>query len=263
MQANPESSGLPNPDDLQSLLPAAACNHKQSPIRFVSAHFIPGVAYENYIYETGQVSTRTNSWHDLFNALAWSRFPRLKAAMNTLHYREIQKQDDPVRGRLRDALTLWDESGVIIVSSDQGVLDALAQRNWNRIFRDYASAWEKGVQVFVCGHALLEKFLNPYKAITAHALLVHIDENSFGDNRLDLLTGLDRILALDLLGGRLIKSTGDLSPVPLAGIPGWWMDDEQDDDFYNDSRVFRHPPENFCAAPIFQAGPETTYQAIP
>ena len=263
IQASIGSSDLPTPDDLQLLLPATACNHKQAPIRFVSADSIAGVAYEEHIYETGQISTRNNSWHDLLNALVWSRFPHLKAAMNTQHYREIQKQKGTVRGRLRDALTLWDESGVIIASSDPGVLDALAQRNWNHVFRDCVSTWDEDTQVFVCGHALLEKFLNPYKAITAHALLVQTAEKPLKSNRLELLLALDRNLASNLQGGQLIKSTRDLSPIPLAGIPGWWMDGEQGDDFYKDSRVFRHPPENFVAAPILQAGPEMTYQAIP
>jgi hypothetical protein len=251
---SPDATELPGPDTLQSTLPADTLNLLNYPIHFVPAASLTGVSYEDHIYQTGQVSTRKNSWHDLFNALVWSQFPKLKAAMNALHYREIQDQHGPQRGRLRDALTLWDESGVIVASSDPGVLNALAQRDWNAAFRDSVSIWETDARAFVCGHALLEKFLKPYKSITAHALLVYIDRESLPNNRSELLGYLDKHLAADLLGGRLIKSTGDLSPLPLAGIPGWWMNGEQDDAFYNDSRVFRRPPENFCSAPIFKPG---------
>ena len=161
--------------------------------------------------------------------------------MNARHFGEIQRQSGTERGRARDALTLWDECGVIVASANNQVLEDLAGRNWKSAFQDSAHLWQNDIRVFICGHALLEKFLNPYKAITAHALLVQLDLDSFPTDRAKLLAELDRSLASKLLQGKLIKTTADLSPLPLAGIPGWWNRCEQDDDFYADTSVFRIP----------------------
>ena len=35
--------------------------------------------YELHIADTGEVETRPESWHDVFNALVWITFPRAKA----------------------------------------------------------------------------------------------------------------------------------------------------------------------------------------
>ena len=57
--------------------------------------------YEIHLFETGQVHTRPDSKHDLFNALAWLAFPQTKARINALHAREIAREGGK-RGRLRD-----------------------------------------------------------------------------------------------------------------------------------------------------------------
>ena len=167
------AEAFPSPGTLTRLLPAGTANCAGKPIRFRPAAELPGVAYEKHVYETGEVSTRENNWHDLFNALAWCRFPRLKAAMNALHYRHLEQEHDGRRGRQRDALTLFDESGVIVASPDTGLLEALARRDWNEAFVERREAWVQS-GVLVCGHAILEKFLQPYKALTAHSFQVHL-----------------------------------------------------------------------------------------
>ncbi len=239
------ATGLPDVSALQTLLSPAVCNLKGKAIQFVSPSLLPAGSYEEQIFNTAKVSTRTNNWHDVCNALVWSRYPALKAAINARHFGEIQNQSGTERGRLRDALTLWDECGVIVASANNQVLENLASRNWKSAFQNLAHLWQDDVRVFICGHALLEKFLNPYKAITAHALFVQLDPGSFPTDRAKLLADVDRSLASKLLQGNLIKTTADLSPLPLAGIPGWWKRCEQDDDFYADTSVFRIP-----AAPV-------------
>jgi hypothetical protein len=43
------------------------------------------------------------------------------------------------------------------------------ERDWNHVFRTRADAWKNEISLLVVGHALLEKFLHPYKAIlTGH-----------------------------------------------------------------------------------------------
>ena len=52
------------------------------PVGFVrQAELPPGQAYEQYIFDTGQVPTRENL-HDFFNGLVWLQFPHTKRRLN-------------------------------------------------------------------------------------------------------------------------------------------------------------------------------------
>ena len=246
-----DGESFPGTRKLNTLLPAGLCSRSERPIRFVPANQLPGVEYEKHIFCTGEVSTREKSRHDLFNALVWSRFPSLKVAMNAVHFRELGSGQEGRRGKQRDALTLFDESGVIVVSSVKENLDALARRDWNFVFRENASAWYDEIKVFVPGHALLEKFPQPYKSLTAHALLMRLDDSLLERPRATLLQMLDEMLAERLLAGSILDSPSSLSPLPLMGIPGWWSPPEQNDDFYADRQVFRPPHGNSRKAPVW------------
>lgn len=227
---------FPDPQSLSALLPPGRAGAAGKQIRFCPAAELPDVAYEKHIFNTGEVSTRENSWHDLFNALVWCRFPLLKTAMNEVHYRHLDEERGGRRGSRRDALTLLDESGVIVFSRDETLLSALSSRNWDAAFVQRRDAWNE-TAVMVCGHAILEKFLSPYKSLTAHALLV--------PGQGPVSTAMpDEVLAEGIRTGSLLKTSGDLSPLPLMGIPGWWSEGEQDEAFYADRHVFRLPRKN-------------------
>lgn len=225
-------SGIPPAAALTRLLPPDTVNCRGLPVRFVPASDLGVRDYEKHIYETGEVSTREQNWHDLFNALAWCRFPKLKAAMNARHYAELGTEKSGRRGQVRDALTLLDESGVIVSGAEPGALQALAEKDWNSAFVTHCGKWETGIRVTVCGHAILEKFLNPYKSVTAHALLLHTPG-------MMPVAELDRWLARALLQREILDSPASLSPLPLMGIPGWWHEGKQDEAFYGDRDVFR------------------------
>ena len=244
---------FPCAEQLNDLLPPGAGSQAGAPIRFVRASDLPGVDYERHIFESGEVSTRENNWHDLFNALVWCRLPRLKAALNALHYGHLETRSDGRRGALRDALTLLDESGVIVLGRNRDVLEALAARDWQTAFRREADAWRSELRVVVCGHGLLEKLLQPYKAITAHALLCQVEFpcESAGEYPLEVV---DTALAQLLLEGALQTGPANLSPLPLMGIPGWWWDGCQDQAFYRDAAVFRAAPVNCSPAVIHSLG---------
>jgi hypothetical protein len=68
------------------MLPVNLCSAGGHAIRFVASGELGDDNYEHRIYTSGQVSTRPQSWHDLFNALVWMRYPRIKTALNSLHY---------------------------------------------------------------------------------------------------------------------------------------------------------------------------------
>ena len=79
-----------------------------------------------------------------------------------------------VRGPLRDAATVFDENGVVLVTRDQRLIDDLKARRWHDAFVVRRPAWnDVGVRSF--GHALMDKLVAPYKAITAHAMAVELD----------------------------------------------------------------------------------------
>jgi len=252
-----DGESFPGIRQLNSLLPAGLSSRGKRPIRFFPAHKLPGVEYEKHIFCTGEVSTRENNWHDMFNALVWSQFPSLKVAMNAVHFRELGSGQEGRRGKQRDALTLFDESGGIVVSSAREYLDALARRDWGSVLQENAPAWQGEIKIFVLGHALLEKFLQPYKSLTAHTLLVRLDDTFPETPRATLLQMLDEMLAERLLAGAILDSPASLSPLPLMGIPGWWPAHEQNDDFYQDRQVIRLAHENSRKAPILTLAPNT------
>ena len=222
---------FPGPNELNRLLLPGQANAAGKPLRFRPAAGLPGVAYEKHIYETGEISTRQDSWHDLFNALVWCRFPELKAAMNAVHYRHLDEEKNGRRGPRRDALTLLDESGVIVASAEPSLLDALRARDWEAAFVAHRDAWNHA-GLMVCGHAILEKFLAPYKALTAHALLLPLAEAACAAD-------IDARLAREIAHDERLLAPSDLSPLPLMGVPGWWTEGAQDGAFYADRGVFR------------------------
>jgi len=102
------------------------------PIRFVPEHATdPALAYETVIYDSGKVATRSNNWHDFFNALVWLNWPHTKAAFNALHTRAGVTA---LRSRPRDALTLLDESGVVVACAEPALWDDLARADWHTVF---------------------------------------------------------------------------------------------------------------------------------
>jgi hypothetical protein len=241
-----DGTAFPETADLNRLLPPGLATASGKLLRFVPAQHIPGVEYEQQIFRMGKVSTREKNWHDLFNALVWCRWPRLKCALNAQHARHREEGGSGRRGEVRDALTLFDECGALVISTDTNLLHAMAQHRWQEVF-----AATQALYIRVTGHALMEKFLQPYKAMTAHVLLLEADPESADCPDQSLLRRLDRQLASALLDGQLLRSPADLSPLPLSGLQGWWAE-PQDRSFYADRQVFRPLSAAREPAPVFR-----------
>jgi len=161
------------------------------PLRFVAqAELPPGIAYETHIADTGGVPTRHNL-HDFFNALVWFAYPRTKAALNARQAAAIDAAGGvgPVRGTLRDALTLFDENAALFVTSDRALADALRGFNWQLLLVAARDAWGTRCEARLVGHALLEKLVTPYKSCTAHTWIVEVSDDYFSwpDGRLFLV----------------------------------------------------------------------------
>jgi hypothetical protein len=230
--------------DYVSLLPALNLLAAQrglvsglgKPLQFVQQELLPcGRAYETFIAQTGCVPTRDN-FHDRYNALMWLTAPKTKALLNRLQHEEIERLGGVTRrGPVRDALTLWDENLAVIVA--RGLVDllkeALEVHDWRTLFIEHRSIWQHDWQVRLFGHALMEKLQSPYKAITAHVLIL---EGSSAD-----WPAIDSML-FDWLSSpaqQLALTPKVFSPLPLMGIPGWCGENDAQG-FYADSRVFRN-----------------------
>lgn len=140
---------------------------------FVGAGHLPRhEAYESSIARSGGVPTRDNL-HDLCNGLVWLRWPRLEQRLNRLHAAQIACCGiGATRGPLRDALTLFDESGALL-DAPASLVAALRERDWRALFVARRDEWSRA-NLVLFGHALLAKLVHPRQAITviAHVRLI-------------------------------------------------------------------------------------------
>ena len=215
-------------------------NHREVPLRFVTQAALPtGVAYEAFISQTGQIPTRQNL-HDYFNALVWLGFPAIKRQLNALQAAQIEASGvGQSRGGTRDAATIFDENCALLVASDttqaRTLVESLRAHQWQQVFIEQRELFDQHIEVWLFGHALMEKLVTPYKGITAHAWPVTVPERFFAMPHQQRRELLDVQVADDLQQHGL--STTRFTPLPVLGIPGWWQ--PQDAIFYADTTVFR------------------------
>jgi hypothetical protein len=219
------------------------------PLRFAAQQVRCGQwDYEAGILASGAVPSRECNWHDLLNALTWLAFPRTKAALNVAQCSELGKmrgqrreqRQGSARGPRSDAATLFDESGLLLLGraggSSELLAEMLAARHWQEAFVARRQAWQD-VRAYAFGHAVLEKLLAPWPGITAKCLFLPVDTLPEPGPPPDWL---DATLAEACGSGRCSRP-GDLFPLPVLGIPGWWPANT-DAAFYQDSKVFRPFP---------------------
>lgn len=211
------------------------------PIRFVA----PGrraTGYEERVFAAGQVETRPDNWHDLFNALIWMMFPNTKAALNACHCRAIDERRISGlagRGPLRDAATLFDENGVVVVSADPALSELLRGHEWKALF------WRRRAQVIddmrfiVFGHGLYDKLRTPFVGLCGKAVFLDVGRGYFDMPLERQRHFVDGELAQRWRGGERYRRPADLAALPLLGIPGV-VPDSAAAAYYDDLRQFRH-----------------------
>ena len=238
-------------DDLQQPLPQTkpALNNKAQTLRFVSQNALPeGEAYESFIGTTGNIPTRDNL-HDLFNGSIWLTFPKTKALLNYYHMLEINQQGiGASRGRVRDTITVFDENGAILVTADASIGKALVDFDWQASLVAPRDKWDKPKQsnnhsqaaVYIFGHALLEKLLQPRKALCAHSIVINVTQDFFALSLSERISHLDKRAAdyMEALLSQLDVTPRKLSPLPILGVPHYWAENANSS-FYDDSQVFR------------------------
>lgn len=215
----------PTLDQLNALLPTAGSQ------RFVEQDatlLADGLHYESRIAQ-GRIATRLQNWHDLFNALIWVRYPAIKQALNAQQCRHVKMMGSGRRNAAQQALTQFDETGVVIRVRNLALIAAWDAHDWSALFLTHAQAWRDGeiAVAGVIGHALMEQALLPGRLLVGKCVVVCSQSDAQAVD--SVADAIER--------GELLQAAAELRPLPLAGIPGWQS--TQDEAFYAKADYFR------------------------
>jgi hypothetical protein len=221
----------------------------------------------------GEVQTRENNLHDLFNALVWLTFPHSKAAINARHYRALTDtaslppcrgkvrmgievgggivsipslalplqgggDGKTQRGHVRDMATLFDESGVVVACADKNLGELLCDFKWKELFWSRRHEVTSAMGFYIFGHGLHEKAMQPYVGMTGQGLVLPVASEFFTWPLARRMHYLDERVAAYLNDSSKCLDTRELTPVPLLGIPGWSVDNAQAE-YYDNQNYFR------------------------
>ena len=204
-------------------------------LRFADAAGGGAVAFEAAVALDGVIGVRRDSLHDVLNALVWLAFPLAKSALNALHMGDAAGTTPNRRSRSRDAATLLDESGLLLVCAEDSLVQMLRAHDWRELFVARRDAVARAMRPLVVGHGLLEKLASPFRAITARTLILAIDAARLPE-------GAAGMAIVDAAAARAIADPAftveRLPPLPVAALPGW--DGEHlGERLFDDSAVFR------------------------
>ncbi len=194
-----------------------------TPLRFVAAspRRESALDFEARIARTGEIALRGDSLHDFCNTLAWLAFPCTKAALNAVHVAQQRASATGSRSRARDAATLLDESGMLVACADRELVRRWRAHEWRAAFGDLGAGGAPRLHAFAIGHGLLAKCVAPYRAITAHALVLPLAAQDLPDKPQALAEALDAAAAARIAGADDAWSPESLLPLPIAALPGW------------------------------------------
>lgn len=225
-------------------------NYKNNALTFTHQNQLPhGIMYESFIDSYKQIPTRDNL-HDWFGACVWLVFYQSKSVLNQYHIRNIaDNTSQNKRNRIRDAITVWDENGIILAVCDDDIghtiIQYLQEFSWQNALYQSRDFWytphnqNSKIQAFVFGHALLEQLIVPRKNLCGHAFVIKVNKEFFQKTHNQQYRDLDTIVSKNLSIWLQNQNTTpkDLQPLPVLGIPYFW--ENQTIDFYADTSVFR------------------------
>lgn len=192
--------------------------------------------YEPRVFLKKELQTRTQNWHDFFNAMVWLNFPKTKKTLNNLHYAESTKRPKGSnRSTLENRITQFDECGAVIISNNAHLLELIKQHQWQTLFIEYRDQFKDNIHIVVFGHAIFEKAITPYIGMTCHCLLLE-NESLLKQTQTGDYTQLDEYLA-DQWNKEIAYNPVRFSAFPILGTPDYWQD--QSDEFYRNKNYFR------------------------
>ena len=187
--------------------------------------------YDRAIAQRASIPTRSGSYHDLLGALIWLHFPACKTAI----HRAQLAAPPGARGPRENAATLFDESGVLVLSRDLAVFELLSTLRWVELFWTRRASLLHSTRFLCFGHGLLDALRAPHPRLMGKALFVHVGAEQWALPRSELRVLIDRVLAARL--PTFLEGPALLAPLPVLGVPGWAT--SQDLEFYSDARYFQ------------------------
>ena len=177
--------------------------------------------------------------HDmrLYKSAAELKVMRHAAQISARAHVRAMQQPGELRGRVRDALTHFDECGIVVLSAQPQLLNLLRDFRWRELFVEQRAAVRRDMRFVVFGHATYEALLAPFRGLTAKAVLYEVDASWLGWPRAEQVAAVDRWLAADMAAGRFVRPR-DFHPLPLLGIPGV-VPESEDATYYDDTWQFR------------------------
>jgi len=197
--------------------------------------------YELRIAASGEVETRPQNWHDLFNALQWLAYPHAKAAINAQHAALLDSGGEgelKKRSPRRDALTLFDEGGVVVASSSPETFRRIEAFRWKELFWERRGELEATTRFLAFGHALFEKGLAPYIGMVAKSIFVPVAHRDIEAPAAMLRARCDAWLAAHFASPGHLATPKSMAPLPVLGVPGWHPHTDRET-FYEDATHFR------------------------
>ena len=209
-----------------------------------------GRDYEEFIFATGKVPTRTDNWHDLFGALIWCLYPNSKMALNRRHQQEIALHGKTQRSPVRHRLTLLDECGVLLCYSADAapIVEQLKNHQWQQAMFTERDSWLSStsgpslsglrLEPMIFGHAIYEMATRPYLGLTAKLWPMLVPEQFHEWSLLQRIAFIDEQLSVQISNNSLAEFQQQLTPLPLLGVPGWYAENCQQA-FYLNTNYFR------------------------
>src|SRR4051812_32346332 len=132
--------------------------------------------YEQHVARLAAVPTRPENWHDFFNMVVWAHFPKLRWALNALHVDPDVGPKDPRNGRApaQNLAATFDESGMLVLSTSQSVLDDLRELKFRRVFWERRPELLATTRFWLVGHGLFESLIRPPQGLAARSVQLHV-----------------------------------------------------------------------------------------
>lgn len=142
------------------------CENVRKQDKRADGRVVLSALYDARITLAQLVPTRERNWHDLLNMLCFATFPHSKLALHARQYARLAERIDPGAPRLpnrrtpeQDALTLFDEGGVVLALAPGAALQLRAAASADRETLSLQLQAAGQLRVVPFGHALYEHLI--------------------------------------------------------------------------------------------------------
>ncbi len=195
------------------------------------AQLLAAGGFDRLLSRTLAVPTRLGSFHDLLGALVWLHFPALKTAIHRMQLAAPAAS----RGPNENAATHLDESGVLVLSCDEAIFEAIAALEWPEVFWDRRTELQQSTRFLAFGHGLLDALRDPHPRLMGKALFARVARERLTLTDSEFRVFADAALARGL--SEFLSEPARLLPLPVLGVPDWSKNQVRS--YYEDERYFR------------------------